>query len=335
MTVGAVDPAFPDDAWPLHWRKIRKQGAITMESRFRTRDGSEFPVDLTVNYLELEGKEYAIASARDISRRKQVERQLAQSYEQARKELNAAAEMQKHLLPKPAAICGINFAWRYIPCRYVAGDIFNYFRLDETRLAFYLIDVAGHGVPAAMLSFTLSTILSPKNGQLRRLIPREPGYEVIPPVEVVAELNRQFQSGPDVASYFTMIYGLIDLTDHRLTLVQAGSPHPFRITRSGEISQVGSGGPPVGLLDDMVYEEISIPFGPGDRLVLCSDGVTECAGRNGEFFPDDLLRELLPEGADRPLAALLDLVGDELSRWRGREDFDDDITILGIERQQG
>ena len=334
MTVGTVAPAFPEEAWPLHWRKIRKQGAITLESRFRTRDGSEFPVEVTVNYLELENNEYAIASARDISRRKQVERQLALAYEQARHELNAAAEMQKHLLPSPAAICGLDFAWRYIPCRFVAGDIFNYFRLDETRIAFYLIDVAGHGVPAAMLSFTLSTILSPKNGQLRRLIPRPPGYEVIPPAEVVAELNRQFQSGPDVASYFTMTYGLIDLIDHHLTLVQAGSPYPLLVSRAGDVSQVGSGGPPVGLLERMTYEEVRVPFGPGDRLVLCSDGVTECAGRNGDFFPQELVTDLLLEGADRPLAAALDLLGDELRRWRGREEFDDDVTILVVGREE-
>lgn len=333
MTFGAVDPAFLEGAWPLYWRKIRKQEAITLETRFRTKDGSEFPVEVTVNYLELENKEYAIASARDISRRKQVERQLALAYEQARNELRAAADMQKHLLPEPASICGINFASRYIPCRYVAGDVFNYFRMDETRIAFYLIDVAGHGVRAAMLSFTLSTILTPKNGQLRRLVLHPPGYEVISPAEVAAELNRQFQSGSDVLSYFTMTYGLIDLLDHHLTVVQAGCPHPLLITRSGEVSLVGSGGPPVGLLDGMDYEEIRVPFGPGDRLVLCSDGVTECAGRNGDFFPQELVTELLREGADRPLAAVLDLVGDELRRWRGREEFDDDVTILGIERR--
>ena len=333
MTVGEVDPAFTGEAWPLHWLKIRTLSAITLDSLFRTKDGSEFPVEVTVNYLELECREYVIASARDISRRKQTERQLALSYEQARKELHAAAEMQKHLLPSSAAICGVNFAWRYIPCRFVAGDVFNYFRMDETRIAFYLIDVAGHGVPAAMLSFTLSTILSLRNGQLRRLVLHPPGYEIIPPVEVVAELNRQFQSGSDVATYFTMIYGLIDLSDHHLSLVQAGCPHPLLVTRSGDVSQVGSGGPPVGLLEEMTYEEVRIPFGPGDRLLLCSDGVTECARRNGDFFPQKLVTELLREGVDSPLETVLELVGDELRRWRGREDFDDDITIIGIEME--
>ena len=333
MTIGVVAPAFPDDAWPLHWRKIRKQGTITLESRFRTKDGSEFPVEVTVNYLDLENNEYAIASVRDISRRKQEERQLALSYEQARSELRSAAEMQTHLLPPPADLCGFRFAWCYTPCRFVAGDVFNYFQLDETHLAFYLIDVAGHGVSAAMLSFTLSTILSPKNGQLRRLIPHAPGYEIIPPREAVAELNRQFQSGPDVASYFTMTYGLIDLSADHLTLVQAGNPHPLLVTRGDQVSEIGTGGPPVGLLEEMSYEEITVPFGPGDRLLLCSDGVTECADRKGVFFPQDLLKQFLSEGIDHTLAQLLDLVGDELRRWRGRDDYDDDITILGIERR--
>jgi PAS domain S-box-containing protein len=332
MTVGVVAPVFPDEAWPLHWRKIRKQSAITLESRLRTKDGSEFPVEVTINYLELENNEYAIASVRDISRRKLEERQLALAYEQARKELHSASEMQKHLLPPPADLCGFRFAWCYIPCRFVAGDVFNYFQMDESHLAFYLIDVAGHGVPAAMLSFTLCTILSPKNGQLRRLIPQTPGYEIISPREVVAELNRQFQSGPDVASYFTMIYGLIDLNADNLTLVQAGSPHPLLVTRDNQVSEVGDGGPPVGLLEEMIYEEVTIPFAPGDRLVLCSDGVTECADRGDDFFPQELLKQLIREGSDRTLSELLELVGVELRRWRGRDENDDDVTILAIER---
>ena len=331
-TLGVVAPVFPEESWPHHWHKIRTRSAITLESLFRTKDGSEFPVEITVNYLELENNEYAIASARDISRRKQVERQLALAYEQARTELTAAAEMQKHLLPPPSSLCGLNFAWYYAPCRFVAGDVFNYFQLDETHLAFYLIDVAGHGVSAAMLSFTLSTILSPRNGQLRRLIPHSPGYELIPPREVVVELNRQFQSGADVTTYFTMIYGIIDFKANQLTMVQAGSPHPLLVVRGSNAMEIGTGGPPVGLLENMTYEEIRLPFGPGDRLILCSDGVTECEGRNGEFFPMDLLKQLLREGEDLPLSELMVVIESELRRWRARDDYDDDVTILAIQR---
>ena len=333
MTIGVVVPVFPENSWPFHWRKIRKRGAVTHESLFRTKDGSEFPVEMTVNYLELENNEYAIASARDISRRKLAEQRLTLAYKQARTELRAAAEMQKHLLPPPSSLCGIGFAWCYAPCRFVAGDVFNYFQLDENHLAFYLIDVAGHGVSAAMLSFTLSTILSPRNGQLRRLIPHSPGYEIIQPMEVVAELNRQFQSGSDVASYFTMIYGLINLDDQSLTLVQGGSPYPLLVLRGSRAVAIGNGGPPVGLLEEMTYEEVRIPFGPGDRLILYSDGVTECADRSGEFFSLELLKQLLDEGADLPLTGLMELVEGELRRWRGRDDYDDDVTILAIQQE--
>ena len=87
---------------------------------------------------------------------------LSLAYASARRDLEAAAEMQKALLPQPGLeLREVLPAWRFLPASYVAGDIFNVHQVDEHRTCFYVLDVAGHGVPSAMLSFTLSKLLAP------------------------------------------------------------------------------------------------------------------------------------------------------------------------------
>jgi len=75
MTVHDIDPNFPAAAWPEHWQEVRRKGSFIVESRHRTREGRVFPVEITVNYLEFEGKEYNCAFARDITERKEAEKE--------------------------------------------------------------------------------------------------------------------------------------------------------------------------------------------------------------------------------------------------------------------
>jgi sigma-B regulation protein RsbU (phosphoserine phosphatase) len=141
-------------------------------------------------------------------------------------DLKAAAWMQERLLP-PAELeaHGVRCEWRLQPSSYIAGDIFNFFALDEDQVGFYLLDVSGHGVPAAMLSVTLSMVLTPEGAHgspLKRFNRVTGGFDVVPPDEVIRELNGPFQSKDD--RYFTMVYGIFDTTTYRLRMAQAGHP---------------------------------------------------------------------------------------------------------------
>lgn len=131
--------------------------------------------------------------------------------------------MQASLLPSTSpCMLGINSEWRFRPSRYVAGDTLNIFPIDKNHVAFYLLDVSGHGVPAAMLSVTLSMLLTPDNLQgspLKRFVTVSDTYVTVPPEQVIAELNRRFQSRDD--QYFTMLYGLLDTQDLTLRISQA------------------------------------------------------------------------------------------------------------------
>ena len=263
-------------------------------------------------------------------------RSLKEAYSVIEKDLRAAAELQKSFLPNSAkSLHGINFEWLFLPCTFVAGDSFNFFELDERRLGFYLLDVAGHGIPAAMLSVTLSKILSPP-AMYSKLQPNEGAnsLELYPlsPAKRIAELNKQFNNEKDAMRYFTMVYGVIDQERNTMRISQAGHPSPILVKKNAGISFVGQGGMPVGMLPDITYDEVELEFHAGDRLFIYSDGITECPNEESEQFSDDRLVDHIKATRDRPLSDLLDHLKETLYSWSGVKSFSDDVSILAIEK---
>ncbi len=248
-------------------------------------------------------------------------------------DLRAAAWMQQKLLPPPALQAnGLRCQWRLEPCGYLAGDIFNFFALDNHEVGFYLLDVSGHGVPAAMLSVTLSKILTPDGthgSPLKRLNRETQQSEISSPHDVICELNRRFQSNDD--RYFTMIYGVFDRRSSMLRIAQAGHPGPILIRRHGPPQILGSGGMPVGLWPDIDFDCVEVPVHAGDRLLLYSDGVTECAPSHGEIFGEERLLAYLSRVASQSLDELPDGLLKEIRAWRNNAESLDDVSLLAIE----
>jgi sigma-B regulation protein RsbU (phosphoserine phosphatase) len=264
-------------------------------------------------------------------------KKLTEAYSVIKRDLEAAAVIQSSLLPKSASIVyGIQFDWIFIPCAFVAGDIFNYFKLDEHHVGFYLLDVAGHGISAAMLSVTLSKLLSPVNHHECLLKPSNtdlgpPYYELTSPALAVQALNDRFQADGDALRYFTMVYGIIDTRDGRTSMTQAGHPPPILLHKGASASTMGSGGYPVGLLPDLAYEEVEVHLEKGDRLILYSDGITECANKEREQFSTERLMALLEKGKDSKMNELMGRIEQHLRQWKGNDEFEDDITLLALE----
>lgn len=263
-------------------------------------------------------------------------KKLQEAYSRIREDLDAAVKMQRGLLPSSAlTIPGFKFDWIFTPCHFVAGDIFNFFQLNEHQVGFYILDVAGHGIPAAMLSVTLSKVLSPISSQgspLMRFIPNPPHYDIATPAEAVQSLNQLFQSEDDAMHYFTMVYGIVETRSARMLLTQAGHPSPIYQPRGAKAELLGTGGFPVGMLLDAKYGELDLTLQPGDRLFLYSDGIPECTSKHGEHFSVDRLMTLLEEWRDRPLREVMAGIEHTLERWRGSNEFEDDITLLALER---
>ena len=217
----------------------------------------------------------------------------------------------------------------------MAGDTFNIFQLDEEHLCFYLLDVAGHGIPAALLSTTLSRVLSPsqQGGLLKRISSDGKGYINVPPREVVRELNNRFESKGEMVEYFTIVYGIINTGEGRVVRTQAGHPAPLYLPVDGECREIGDGGFPVGMIPDIDYEERELVMVPGERLFIYSDGITECRDRDDrKYFSLEGLTASLEACRERPLNELMECLEQTLVAYKGSREFLDDISLLAIER---
>ena len=281
-------------------------------------------------------------------------------------DLAAAAKVQESLLPRgPQEIAGVKFTWAYKPCDELGGNIFNVFRLDEQHVGLYILDVSGHGAAAALLSVTLSHVLSPVGSPHSLLKQYIEGatYRLLSPAEVAEQLNRQFQMDLTTQQYFTLLYGILDLETREFRYVSAGHPGLIYLS-AAEPMIVETPGLPIGLVKEVSYKERSIRMRPGDRLYLYSDGITEARNEDGEEFGTGRLINALEEsptyltskdevvqfrertpatppaksfdgGSKRPpfkesLACLVRSV----EEWCGDMRLEDDISILALEIAQ-
>lgn len=257
--------------------------------------------------------------------------QLHAAYARMEDDLKAAAVVQASLLPQTGCLLpGVRTDWLFVPCGILAGDTFGYFPLDERYVAFYQLDVSGHGSPAAILSVMLNRMLAPvSDSPVHRARVSSEGYEVTPPSTVIAGLNERFQRTG--GRYFTMVYGVLDTVARRVSFSQAGHPNPVHVNGCGTAATVGKGGFPAGMLAGVDYDSVELDLPVGERLVLYSDGVTECANKAGERFGEARLLKRLEASARLDLAVAMSDLKEALRLWRGGEDYEDDISLVALE----
>ena len=215
----------------------------------------------------------------------------------------------------------------------VGGDLVGSFRVDEDRVVVYSIDVSGHGVASAMMTARLAGFLtgsSPEQNLAFQTGP-EGDHLLLPPAAVVERFNRLMLEEIQAEQYFTMALAVIDRRTGQLDLVQAGHPHPMLIRADGRVQRLGDGGLPVGLIAGAGFDPVRVRVQPGDRLILCSDGFTECPLPNGKDFGEDGLTESLRASANLSGSDLLEAMVWDLTRAAGTESFPDDVSGIVLD----
>lgn len=320
-----------------------QSGDIVQALQMGANDYVTKPLDFPVVQARVQTQ---ISLKRSVEQIVALERDVAQKNERLqaanarmRRELEAAARIQQSLLPTETPwVPGARFAWAYRPCQELAGDILNVFRLDDSHVGLYLLDVSGHGVAAALLSVTLSRLLTPSvdgGSPLRRRLADGSRIEIAAPAEVVEVLNRQFPMDLENGQYFTLVYGVYNWRTGELSYVRAGHPPPLRVRRTGDATRLDVPGTPVGMFEDMRYEEARLMLEPGDRVYIFSDGLSEAMDARREQFGEERILESFRAETSTPLSLSVQGLVRRIEDWSGPSGPHDDVSLLAFERLTG
>jgi serine phosphatase RsbU (regulator of sigma subunit) len=256
---------------------------------------------------------------------------LSRANHRMKRDLDAAARVQQTLLPdKFPEVEGLDFAWSYRPCDELAGDSLNIVRINDNLIALYLLDVSGHGVPAALLSVTVTRSLHPRAGDASLVAGPGTNPDAVEPAQVISRLNALYPMASNGDHYFTMIYGLLDVRTRQLRFTVAGHPAPILVRQGRRPERLDISGFPIGMIPDAEYEESVIDLQPGDRLYLHSDGLTEEVNPQDEEFGDERLLTAIADGQNLSLHNALESLVQKVVAWRGEEHLKDDVSILAV-----
>jgi serine phosphatase RsbU (regulator of sigma subunit)/pSer/pThr/pTyr-binding forkhead associated (FHA) protein len=277
-----------------------------------------------------EDLEFLVALAGTISMAVENARlhELAVLDEQQKQEGRAAREVQRSLIPeRPPLLPGYEFWHYYEPAHFVGGDYFDYHPMPITkassasgpsqRWAIAIGDVSGKGMAAALLMVRIAT-------EVRHLLRAESD-----PSRVVDRLNRSLCETTTAGKFVTFLLAVVDGETHHVTVLNAGHPAPMIRRAGGRIDRIddGSAGLPLAIEGDETYRPEMASIGPGDIVVLYTDGVIEAMGPEGQPFGIDGLEQSLaaaPPGVDSVGEAILNAVRRHVS---GQDQYDD-ITLL-------
>lgn len=293
------------------------------------------------NYLirpqdDLEVLEHAVRRSLDRARLSNENRRIRERLEQANLELEnhlrelrddqaAGRQVQLNMLPPtPWASDEFVFEHRIIPSLYLSGDFVDYFRISDTQLGFYLADVSGHGASSAFVTVLLKFMTTRLLYEQRKL--KDQGPIAFQPSDVLGHINRSLISCK-LGKHVTMLGGVIDEQRQTLTYSIGGHlPLPVLLT-GGTASYLQGKGRPVGLFDDVDYENHEIPLPAAFSLTLCSDGVLDCIEGTTLKEKEDRL-PLLVEQAKGDLQSFMQLLGLGEAKV-----MPDDISVLLLSRK--
>ena len=223
------------------------------------------------------------------------------------------------------------------PSGHVGGDLVGFFPINADRVGLFAIDVSGHGVTSALMTARLAGFLSGSSPEQNIALTAGEGggFSARPPHEVAAHLNRLLLEEIETENYFTLLYAEVDLGNGRVAMVQAGHPHPALLRADGRVEYLGSGGLPIGLIGGASYQTFEAVLGPGDRLFLMSDGVTECPDVAGTELGEAGVTRILARNAALTGAAFMEALIWDLQDYTGGQDFRDDVSGVLFEYAGG
>jgi sigma-B regulation protein RsbU (phosphoserine phosphatase) len=246
--------------------------------------------------------------------------------ERLRRELALAREIQQGLMPTEfgtAAQLGYELFAVVHPAREVSGDLYDFAQRSDGRLSFFIGDVSGKGIPAALFMVAVRTLC-------RHLAAASDS-----PTQVLSRLNQALARDNPLSMFVTLIHGLYEPHSGALLLASGGHPLPLIRHANGQVSDLpGTPGRLLGYGDlELHLSDISYRLSPGDLAVFYTDGVTEAHRPGGPLFGKEHLRQLVATwDHNQPLSACAEQVKHAVQQFTGSTELADDLTLLLLRR---
>ncbi len=302
--------------------KMKELAPWAAETFDDPEDGNELLLKIA-NQFTIHRLTYEFKLAQHLLLEKQMELE---------KYLHSAAHIQKSLVPSRFPRVGnLEFAWRFIPCKKIGGDLFNVLQLDEETVMAYVLDVSGHGISSAMVTVSVYQSLSHHLGQiLKERLDTPPYYRILSPAEVLKKLDGEYPF-ERFEMFFTICYLLLNPRTGKVRYSNAGHPPPLVVRADGSAELLRRGGTVIGMGGVLPFEEGETTLHTGDRLFIYTDGVLEHDNGAAELFGEERFSCELTGLQQMPLNSACSRVIEVLHDFGRGRPLQDDVTLLGIE----
>lgn len=249
--------------------------------------------------------------------------------EQFQYELSLARLIQQKLIPKDSG--RENVSLFYKPMQLIGGDFIDFPYVNGNRFSFFISDVSGHGVPAALITAMQKSILM----QSRELADD--------PAALMSHMNHWI-SGLTANNFITAIYGIVDFDEKKFTFANAGHPLPLLVLDEENIELTGKSFPLAMFPNDFmaekgkVYENQTYSLEKAKKLLLYTDGITETvpvgssdSDEPAEYFETARFPDIIQKGKDLSAAEFSESLLNGLEDYRSSQEFDDDIGLIVID----
>lgn len=251
---------------------------------------------------------------RDVTRERELEHQLKDRNDEVEHDLVFAKKIQQRILPEKGDYGNLTIDYRYEPSKYLSGDLFDIFEIDQDNVGIYIVDVSGHGIAASMLTVfirqTMYTIASSTTS----------------PSDVFHKLQEKYQELKlESDRYFTMFYGIYNKKKNVFKYANAGhNSIPFLFNKDKITMLVNYGLPILGFTSPNTYKDKSVRLENGDSIFLYTDGLIEAKNDNGEEFGEDRVKLAILNNSGN----LLEDIEIKLGKFSESDQLDDVAMVL-------
>jgi len=250
-------------------------------------------------------------------------REMQEQLEMLNYDLDMAARIQQKILHQEFPVFpddnrfGV-FA-NMIAAKQVGGDFYDFFKYDEDHLAFFIGDVAGKGMPAAIYMAVCRTML------------KAIGSEVFDPAECLYKVNNMLIPESDISTFVTVFYGVLNLKNGVLSYCNGGHNLPYIQKKDGNVIELEDvGGLLMGKFENAPYQKGEVVLSEGETIHTFTDGVTEAENEDSDFFDEERVIEFLKKNSDKSLNSQVKGLFLEVMKFSGAAIQSDDITVLSV-----